>query len=200
MYLLFLKQNILRNNFRRLLQNYLYKSKRACRRFCRRLADFAFDKCTGYYIIGRYKMKEFLEAHKVLISMMTGFSVIMFIGTIILIPILIINMPADYFTREKKSVCHGRHPFMCMLVLFVKNLLGAVFVLVGILLLVMPGQGLLSIVVGILLLNYPGKYQFERWLISRRKVMNALNWIRLKMHHPPLEQVTVKPYHSSGSP
>ena len=72
------------------------------------------------------------------------------------------------------------------LVLLAKNLLGVVFVLMGIAMLVLPGQGLLSIFVGVMLLNFPGKYRFERWLIKKPSVLRSINWLRRKSRRPPL--------------
>ena len=133
-------------------------------------------------------MQEFLEAHKVIISILAGGSVIMFFGTLILLPILIIRMPANYFVDEARhnSPYKQCHPVLCITGLIIKNLLGIIFLLTGIIMLLTPGQGLLSIIIGITLLNYPGKYRFERWLVSRKKIRGALNWIRHKAHKPPL--------------
>jgi hypothetical protein len=70
--------------------------------------------------------------------------------------------------------------------LVVKNLLGCLFVVAGLLMLVLPGQGLLSILIGIILLDFPGKYSVERWLISRPPVLHTVNWLRRRAGRPPL--------------
>ena len=49
-----------------------------------------------------------------------------------------------------------------------------------------PGQGLLSIVVGLMLLTIPGKREFIRRIVSRPKVLGALNLLRARFNHPPL--------------
>ena len=53
--------------------------------------------------------------------------------------------------------------------------------------LVTPGQGLLTLLAGLLLMNFPGKYQLERWLVSRRGVLTALNWLRRRSGQVPFD-------------
>jgi len=72
----------------------------------------------------------------------------------------------------------------CLIV--AKNLLGLVLLIMGILMLVLPGQGLLTILFGIALIDFPGKYKLERHLISYPKVLNSINWIRKKANKKPL--------------
>ena len=65
--------------------------------------------------------------------------------------------------------------------------LGMLLVLLGLIMLVTPGQGILTLLVGLLLMNFPGKYQLERWLVSRRGVMRALDWLRKRKGQPPFD-------------
>ena len=76
---------------------------------------------------------------------------------------------------------------MRSLIMGVKNLLGLLLVLAGLVMLVTPGQGLITLLVGLMIMNYPGKYKLERWLVMRPKVLPAVNWLRAKFNHPPLE-------------
>jgi hypothetical protein len=68
-----------------------------------------------------------------------------------------------------------------------KNAIGIVFVVLGVVMLVLPGQGLLTIVVGLMLLDFPGKYEVELWVVRRPSILRAINWIRSRAHKPPLE-------------
>ena len=72
--------------------------------------------------------------------------------------------------------------------MFGKNLIGLSLIIGGLLMLVLPGQGLLTIVTGLLLVNYPGKYKLEQKLSSMPSIFRALNWIRLKAKKPPLQR------------
>jgi len=67
----------------------------------------------------------------------------------------------------------------------IKIPVGACLVLSGIVMLVIPGQGLLTIVIGLSLLPFPYKSRIERNLISRKSVRASLNWIRIKAKKEP---------------
>lgn len=111
-----------------------------------------------------------------------------FLGTLLLVPLLVIRLPADYFTRRRRQplLWGARHPVPRFLVRLLKNLLGLIVILMGITMLVLPGQGLLSIVLGFLLLEFPGKFRAERWLISRPPVLRTVNWMRAKRGREPI--------------
>jgi hypothetical protein len=58
------------------------------------------------------------------------------------------------------------------------NAAGSLFIVAGIAMLVLPGQGVITIVVGLLLIDFPGKFRLERWLARRRPLMRGITWIR----------------------
>ena len=62
----------------------------------------------------------------------------------------------------------------------------AALLLLGLVMLLTPGQGVLSILVGISLLDIPGKRRLELSIIRREPVHNSMNWIRAKAGRPPL--------------
>ena len=111
-----------------------------------------------------------------------------FFISIAIIPYLVIKMPEDYFLERfrvrvsKKSV----HPIIAQLLTGIKNLVGFFFIILGILMLVLPGQGILTMLMGLFLMNFPGKYRLERKLVSLPKVLKSLNWIRSKANKPQL--------------
>ncbi len=101
----------------------------------------------------------------------------------LVIPWVIVHLPADYFTRaHRPRRARGGRWWVAL----GKNLLGAAFVLAGIAMLVLPGQGLLSILMGVMLLEFPRKYELERRLVGLKAVHVALDWIRRKAGKPPL--------------
>ena len=61
------------------------------------------------------------------------------------------------------------------------------FVIFGILMIFMPGQGLLTILMGLALLNFPGKRSAELALARYPPVRKALDWIRQKANKPPFQ-------------
>jgi hypothetical protein len=107
-------------------------------------------------------------------------SALTFAGSLIVIPFLCVRIPADYFSapRRGQTPWRRRHPVLRLCVLVLKNLLGLVLFLAGVLMLFIPGQGLLTIFLGIMLMDFPGKYRLERYIISRGPVLRAINWVR----------------------
>ena len=119
----------------------------------------------------------------------TGFSLLALLATLITVPWVIARLPADYFTRPTRSPWRnfGGEPWYALLLGLVKNLVGAVLVVLGVLMLFTPGQGLLTLLAGFLLMNFPGKYRLERFLVGRPGVLKALNWLRRRRGIMPFD-------------
>jgi Putative transmembrane protein (PGPGW) len=108
----------------------------------------------------------------------------------ILVGWLIVRLPPDYFQQEERRPLESwdRFPLLRWVILIIKNLAGIVLLLAGLLMLLVPGQGLLTIVMGLVLLDFPGKFRLQRWLVTRRGVWRSLNWLRRRAHRPELKQ------------
>ncbi len=108
--------------------------------------------------------------------------------SIAIIPLIVIKIPDDYFHEEYRIRISkdSRHPIIAQLLTGFKNIIGFIFIVLGIFMLILPGQGILTILTGLFLMNFPGKYQLERKIISFPRVLKSLNWIRIKAHKPPL--------------
>lgn len=115
-------------------------------------------------------------------------SIITFVSTLIVVPKLVVRIPSDYFSHRERNrmTCYDQHSVVQGILLVGKNILGYIFIMVGIVMLFIPGQGMLTIVVGIMLLNFPGKYRLERWLVIRRPVLRSINWLRRRSNRDPL--------------
>lgn len=133
-------------------------------------------------------LHDLILAHETLLWWLAGASLLLFIGTLFLVPILVVRLPTDYFTHTKRQPLPWRHhhPFIRAILLAGKNILGALFLLSGLLMLFLPGQGLLTMVMGIVLLDLPVKYHLQRWLISRGPILRAINWLRRRAGSPLL--------------
>ena len=105
------------------------------------------------------------------------------------VPWVVGRLPADYFTRRRRSAWRRSAgvPGYAHVLAILKNAFGALLVLLGIVMLVTPGQGVLTILAGLLLMNFPGKYRLERALVMRPGVLRALNWLRARRGQPPFE-------------
>jgi len=111
-----------------------------------------------------------------------------FVGSLVFVPWAIVRLPADYFHYHARRpvLWSTLHPVLRLVLLLGKNLFGCILIVMGLAMLVLPGQGLLTILIGILLLDFPGKFMFERWLISRKPILRTSNWLRKKAHKEPL--------------
>ncbi len=119
---------------------------------------------------------------------LASMSLLLFAGSIVLIPWLIIRLPSTYFSAQSRKPLRtvSAYPKFNFLLTLLKNLLGGVFILAGLAMLLLPGQGLLTILIGITFTNFPGKYILEQKLARRTNILRAMNWIRRKAHRPPL--------------
>lgn len=134
-------------------------------------------------------MIRWMQFHKIALLWLGIASLLTAVGTLFAIPLLVIRIPEDYFTRPSRTRNRWRnhHPVIRISVLLMKNILGVTFILAGIAMLFLPGQGILTILIGITLTNFPGKMALERWLIRHRPVHQTVNWLRKRAHRPPLQ-------------
>ena len=105
-------------------------------------------------------------------------SFVYLVAFLLLMPFIAAKIPADYFGAEQKKPYAPKNLILYVVYKGLKNLIGLLFVVGGLLLLLTPGQGILGILIGSLVLEYPGKYRFQRWLIGKKPVLDGLNWLR----------------------
>lgn len=120
---------------------------------------------------------------------LAAFSIVSFIGTLLLVPVLVIRIPEDYFAEKKRHRWEPwahEHPFIRWSLLIAKNSLGYFIIILGIAMLVLPGQGILTILIGVMFINFPGKYRLERWVVMRAPVLNTINKLRQRAGRAPL--------------
>jgi uncharacterized membrane protein len=130
-----------------------------------------------------------IQTHHELMSWMAVISVSTFLVTLLAVPILIIHIPEKHFLYKQRTARHNPNDAVGFRLIcrILKNIAGLFFVLIGMIMLLTPGQGLLSILVGVMLMDLPGKYRVERAIIRKEKVLSTINWLRAKAHRPPLQ-------------
>ena len=113
-------------------------------------------------------------------------SVIAFVATLIAIPFILVRLPVDYFdVRVPRTWMKGHHPVLRIIGRAIKNIVGVVFVLAGLSMLVLPGQGVLTLLIGISMLDFPGKQRLEARIVGHPRVLGAVNSLREKFGRPP---------------
>ncbi|MEX2500241.1 MAG: PGPGW domain-containing protein [Wenzhouxiangellaceae bacterium] len=133
-------------------------------------------------------MIEWVHANEGLVWALFVISVFTFVVTLLLGPILIVRVPHDYFSHERRHpvVLTRRHPVVRGALLVLRNTLAVILLIGGLAMLVLPGQGLLTIVAALVVADFPGKYRLERWIVSRRSIRNTINWLRRRAGRMPL--------------
>ena len=126
-----------------------------------------------------------------LLFLLGSLSIFILIISVFMMVLIISFLPEDYFKSENRnlisSVQNSRYPLLKLLVLITKNFFGVLLLLSGILMLVLPGQGILTIITGLVFMDYPGRYKFERKLLRQKGVINSINWIRSRLNKPSLK-------------
>ena len=118
---------------------------------------------------------------------LVALSLATFAGSLIAIPWILVRLPTHYFDeRHPRLWLNDQHPVLRVLGVGLKNLLGVLFILAGIAMLVLPGQGLLTMLIGLSLLDFPGKRALERKIISLPMVLQTINRLRARFGKSPL--------------
>ncbi len=125
-----------------------------------------------------------LEWAQPLFPALTLAGVIMALASMLAIPWLLVRMPADYFNTPGRPL-HYRGP-LAWVIWVLRNLLALVLLAAGILMLILPGQGILTILIALIVSTFPGKYRMERAIMRRPRVLRAANWIRRRYGKPDL--------------
>lgn len=133
-------------------------------------------------------MLDLLHNYKNEFIILAWISVSLLIISIAVIPWIVIKIPQNYFHEHYRvrAAKQSNHPLIAQFFTGLKNVIGFLFVVLGVLMLVLPGQGILTILMGLFMMNFPGKYRLERKIVSAPKVLQSLNWIRAKANKPPL--------------
>ncbi len=99
-------------------------------------------------------------------------SLLLFVGSIVAVPIFLVKIPDDYFVRGRPPRSRVRRVLTL--------LIGSAFVVVGIAMLVLPGQGILTILVGLGILELPFRDRAIARLLGHKAVKAAIDGMRHK--------------------
>lgn len=115
-------------------------------------------------------------------------SFLTFLFGLLLMPFVIMRLPEDYFLSpqngdQTSTVLRDSST----LFLVFKNLMGGVLLCLGVVMLFLPGPGLMVALIGLSLVDIPGK----RWVFGRilniSGLRSAINGLRGKRGRPPLK-------------
>ncbi len=131
-------------------------------------------------------MTSFLTDYESYIKGIGFISFLSFIASLLIFPWIIGRLKSNYFLQlHKHNKREDEHPLVFIFLRLLRYLLGAVLLAAGILMLFLPGQGLLTILLGLSLLDFPGKQKAIDWILRKEFLQTSLNWIREKENKPP---------------
>lgn len=119
-----------------------------------------------------------------------GLFVISFALSIASIAVVMVKIPANYFSSHYQQDFLPNSPWLVRWgAVLAKNIFGVFLILLGIVLSLpgVPGQGVLTILLGLIMVDIPGKRPLEAKIIKRPTILAAVNDLRAKYNKPPLE-------------
>lgn len=115
-----------------------------------------------------------------LLAVVSAISFLVFAAGMVSLPIIIGRLPDNFFVSDRKPWFRYLPKSLYLLVFTAKNILGFLLFLLGVVMLFVPGQGLLTILVGLGTMNFPGKQRLIYRMLSFGRLRRVLNWIRRK--------------------
>jgi len=106
----------------------------------------------------------------------------------VIVGIVIVTIPANYFSSHYQQDFLPNSSWLARWgISIMKNIAGAILLILGIAMLIGPGQGILSILSGLIMLDIPGKRPIEARIIKRPAILAAANNLRSRYNKEPLE-------------
>ncbi len=142
-------------------------------------------------------MIEWLKEHETVLTLLGLFSAGSVLMALFLTPWALSLISTDYFLPDHSKGSPPGMSFGRWLILGLRNFLGVTLVIVGVVLLALPGQGVLTIFAGVLLMSFPGKRSLELWLVRLPFVLKSVNWIRARRGRGPLQLPCLSASHTN---
>lgn len=127
-----------------------------------------------------------MQNNEALVGILAVLSAFFWVGTLIVVPIVIIRLPSDYLSRERSVIPGNPTSFWYYPYLIAKNIFGVLFIIAGVAMLVLPGQGLLTLAIGLGLISFPRKHLIIQRILGQKRILKTINRLRAKAHKPPL--------------
>jgi hypothetical protein len=133
----------------------------------------------------------FFAEHELLLSCLGGISFLMFVGSLIAVPLVVVRLPEDYFSREHK-LARDWPWYLFLPLMILKNAFGVLFFLSGLAMLVLPGQGLLTLFIALVMLDFPRKHILVHRILGYRRFFRVMNRLRDRFGKPELKPPPVQ--------
>lgn len=111
----------------------------------------------------------------------------MLLGGIAIALVALVMIPGNYFSKNRKTPKReSGHAGKKLALKIVKNVAGALMLIVGAIMILAPGPGVVFLLLGISLVDVPGKRKLQRYLISKPMVLKPINKLRARWNRPEL--------------
>src|SRR3954470_24063305 len=127
-------------------------------------------------------VRRFVLAPETLIAL-TSVSLVCCVVSIAVATWAVRRLPADYLLHDPGG---AEVPSCSRASLLLRNLFGGVLLLLGVLMLILPGQGLLTIVAALAVMSFRSKRRLQQRLLGRPHVLALINRLRRRSGLPPL--------------
>lgn len=99
------------------------------------------------------------------------------------VPWIVARLPEDYLVRLEAPVAVGNPHWLRSLL---RNLGGWMLLVLGVLLVPLPGPGMLVILLALGLVDFPGKRPLVGSILRRPAVLRSINWLRRRARRPEM--------------
>ena len=131
---------------------------------------------------------DWVAGHPILVAQLVLVSLVLAVVYAVGVFFAVIHMSSHYFADKApaEATWRHRHPLLRLIFRGLKNVAGGGLVLLGLAMLVLPGQGILTILIGLTFLDFPGKRRLEIWIVRRPSIRYVLDRVRKKAGRPRL--------------
>jgi small-conductance mechanosensitive channel len=131
-------------------------------------------------------MQTLLDQYGAILAWLGVISTCTFFLSLLIIPWIVYKLDSTFFIHlHKHTKRENEHPVRFIILKSLRYFLGALLLLAGILMIFLPGQGVLTIILGLSLLDFPGKRALIDGILKSPSIQKALNWIREKGNKEP---------------
>ena len=130
---------------------------------------------------------EWIQQHPAMVTLIAIGSVGLALLYASLVIVALTRMPADYFVTRRDPALGSQGSWVRFLMgALARNIAGWMLLLLGLAMLVLPGQGILTVLMGLALMDFPGKRWCVLYLLRNRVVNRAIDRVRSKARKPRL--------------
>jgi archaellum biogenesis protein FlaJ (TadC family) len=133
--------------------------------------------------------QHWISEYEFIPGLVVAFSILLLIMSIFATPWLVSRLPEDYLWHKQPDT--KGHPLTDLAVLAARTLVGFCLIAAGLIMLIIPGPGLVTLIAGISLARFPGKRTLLRKIASHTLVFTSLNRMRLRHGRPPFKHPKV---------